>query len=74
MSINPAVNGKQAIQALRAFGFEVIRISGSLHVLRKPGHNCVPVPVHGNKEIPPGTPRSIIRLARLTPREFYGAM
>lgn len=59
---------------LERFGFRVVRIVGSHHMMAKPGHQTiVPVPVHGNRTIPAGTMRSIIRLAGLTPAQFYAA-
>jgi predicted RNA binding protein YcfA (HicA-like mRNA interferase family) len=40
----------------------------------KPGHpTVVPVPVHGRHTVPVGTLRSILRLAGLTPAQFFDA-
>lgn len=55
------MDGKQAIKRLKAAGFELVRISGSHHRLRKPGGPSVTVPVHGKREIPPGTLKNIER-------------
>ena len=64
MSRLPAISGREAIQALQRIGFEVARISGSHHILKKPGHpNVVTVPVHGNKTLKRGTLHKIIRSA-----------
>ena len=67
-----SLNGRQITRALQRGGFEVIRIRGSHHVLRKPGapNTKVIVPVHGSRDIPPGTVQSIIKQAGLTIEEF----
>ncbi|MGQ0686744.1 type II toxin-antitoxin system HicA family toxin [Bradyrhizobium sp.] len=59
----PVVNGKRVIQALMSTGFVVNRIVGSHHVLVYPGDpaRTVTVPVHGGRDLKPGTLRSIIR-------------
>jgi predicted RNA binding protein YcfA (HicA-like mRNA interferase family) len=71
MSKLPAAPGRDVIRALERVGFEVARISGSHHVLKKPGHKfVVTVPVHGNKSLKPGTLRRVIRDAGLSDDEF----
>jgi predicted RNA binding protein YcfA (HicA-like mRNA interferase family) len=70
----PALNGKQIIRILKKFGFEVVRIEGSHHMLMKLGHpTLVVVPVHGNRTVPEGTLRNIIRQAGLTADVFFAA-
>ena len=66
------LNGHQIIKAMQRDGFEVVRVSGSHHMLRKPGKSLckVSVPVHGSQDLPPGTVRSIIKQAGLTIEEF----
>ena len=60
------------MRILREFGFEEVRSEGSHFMMWKPGHpTVVPVPVHGNHPVPWGTLRSIIRLAGLTPKQFF---
>jgi predicted RNA binding protein YcfA (HicA-like mRNA interferase family) len=56
----PAVSGKRVIQALTKAGFVVNRIVGSHHVLVFPGDptRTVTVPVHGARDLKPGTLRS----------------
>ena len=73
MPIHPSLNGKQVIRVLEKFGFDVIRISeGSHHILRKPGRpTIVVVPVHGSRDVPEGTFRSILRQAGLKADEFF---
>jgi predicted RNA binding protein YcfA (HicA-like mRNA interferase family) len=66
------LNGRQIVKALQRGGFNLIRVTGSHHLLRKPGvpRSKVVVPVHGARDIPPGTVHSIIKQAGLTAEEF----
>jgi len=67
----PALNGTQVVNALRRAGFEVCRQTGSHVILRHPEQGLtVPVPVHGGRDVPPGTIRGIIRDAGLTVDAF----
>jgi predicted RNA binding protein YcfA (HicA-like mRNA interferase family) len=68
----PVVSGNRVIQALTKAGFEVNRIVGSHHVLVLPGDptRTVTVPVHADRDLKPGTLRSIIRQAGFTVDEF----
>ncbi len=54
------MNGKQIIRILKASGFEVVRIEGSHYRLAK-GDKKTSVPVHGTKDLKPGTVASIER-------------
>lgn len=75
MASFPAVNGKQAIRALRNLGFRLDRIEGSHHMMVKDGHpRTVPVPVHGSRPLPKGTLASIIRMAGVTRARFFGSL
>ncbi len=66
MSELPAVSGREAIRAYQTVGFKVVRIEGSHHILKKPGHPFVlSIPVHGNKPLKRGTLRRLIRDAGL---------
>lgn len=66
----PDCSSRQVIRALERAGFVLVRIRGSHHIFRKPGHPTV-VPVkHPAKSIPTGTLRAIIREAGLTRDEF----
>ena len=70
------LNGRRIVRGLQRGGFEIIRVSGSHHVLRKPevpGSKVI-VPVHGANDIPPGTVRSIIKQAGLTLDEFFALL
>lgn len=72
----PAVSGKRVVQTLTRAGFVVERIVGSHHVLVYPGDpsRTVTVPVHGNRDLKPGTLRSIIRQAGFALDEFLNLL
>jgi predicted RNA binding protein YcfA (HicA-like mRNA interferase family) len=64
----PAIKPKQAIKALERNGFYVHHVSGRHYILKKDSLR-VTVPYH-NKDLKPGTLRSIIGQAGLTVEEF----
>ncbi|HJW41882.1 MAG TPA: type II toxin-antitoxin system HicA family toxin [Rhizomicrobium sp.] len=68
----PAISGKRVIDALYKAGFVSVRITGSHHLLVLPRDRtrAVTVPVHGNRDLKPGTLRAIIRQSGLTVDEF----
>jgi predicted RNA binding protein YcfA (HicA-like mRNA interferase family) len=70
------LKGRQIVKALQRGGFEIIRVSGSHYVLRRPGvpGSKVIVPIHGARDIPPGTIHSIVKQAGLTVDEFIGLL
>jgi predicted RNA binding protein YcfA (HicA-like mRNA interferase family) len=75
MSSDAAVSGKEAVRALQKLGFRLDRIEGSHHMLVKDGHpNTVVVPVHASRQLPKGTLASIIRISRVTRKEFFAAI
>jgi len=58
------MSGKDCVKLLKKQGWAVSRIRGSHHVMLKDG--CViPVPVHGNADLSPGTLHSILKKAGL---------
>ena len=66
------LNGKQIVRALEKGGFELIRVRGSHHILRKPG---IPESkVHGSRDMPPGTVRAVIEQAKLSVEEFIALL
>jgi predicted RNA binding protein YcfA (HicA-like mRNA interferase family) len=70
----PRLSGKAVLQTLRREGYVLVRSRGSHHYLRKPGTAAlVVIPVHGNRDLPTGTLRSILRQAGLSP-EVFAAM
>lgn len=71
MSDLPTVSGKKAVAAFEKAEFCVVRISASHHIMKKAEHrHLLSVPVHGNKDVKPGTLRGLIRAAGLTVDEF----
>jgi len=71
MSDLPAVSGKQAIAAFQKAGFAVRSVKGSHHILKKSGYAyLLSVPVHSNRDLKPGTLRSLIRSADMTVEDF----
>lgn len=65
----PVVSGRETIRALERAGFHVDEIEGSHHIMIGPGGR-LSVPVHGSRDLKPGTLRGIIRDAGLTVDEF----
>jgi predicted RNA binding protein YcfA (HicA-like mRNA interferase family) len=55
------MSGKELIKTLELNGWVVDRISGSHYILVKPGKRSVPVPVHGNKDLPRGLVSAVFR-------------
>ena len=71
MSSLPSITGKQAVKAFGKLGFRVDRVTGSHHIMRKDGHPyLLSVPVHSAHPLKPGTLRSLIRAAGITPEQF----
>ena len=67
----PVVRGAEAVRAFKRTGFLLDRVEGSHHILKKPGHRfALSVPVHGNRQVKPGTLRRLIAAAGLTVEEF----
>lgn len=64
-----------AIRAFAAHGFELDRVTGSHHILKKDGHAyLLSVPVHGNQSLKSGTLRGLIRASGLTVDQFREAL
>lgn len=57
----PVVSGKDLLKFLQILGFTVIRINGSHHRLKHGDGRITTIPVHGNKDLPKGLLRKIIR-------------
>ena len=75
MASDPAVSGKDAIRALKKLGFRLDRIEGSHHMMVRDNHSyTVVVPVHSAKPLPKGTLASIMRIARVGKKQFFGAL
>jgi predicted RNA binding protein YcfA (HicA-like mRNA interferase family) len=54
------VNGKQIVAKLKEAGWKLIRVEGSHHQMGKNGQRTS-VPVHGTKDLKPGTLAGIQR-------------
>jgi len=54
------MNGKIVISKLKAAGWTLRRISGSHHIMAF-GGKIVPIPVHGSRDLTPGTLSAIER-------------
>jgi predicted RNA binding protein YcfA (HicA-like mRNA interferase family) len=64
----PAVKPSRVIKALQRHGYYIHHVRGSHYFLRKSDHNVV-IPYH-NRDLKPGTLRSIIEQSGLTVEEF----
>ena len=63
----PAVTGKDLVAALKRGGWQVVRVQGSHHHLRRViGGPLVTGPVHAGKILPPGTLGNILKQTGLT--------
>jgi predicted RNA binding protein YcfA (HicA-like mRNA interferase family) len=67
----PVVSGAAVVVALAKVGYEQISHRGSHVKLRRDGRTVI-VPLH--RELAPGTLRSILRQASLTPAEFIALL
>ena len=55
------LSGRELLQKLRKFGFEVDRVTGSHHVVRhETDSRSASVPCHGNKPLKKGTLKGIL--------------
>jgi len=57
----PVIKGRELVKFLEPMGFRVTRTKGSHVRLRSEDGRATTVPVHGNKEMPKGLLRKIIR-------------
>ncbi len=69
MSKLPRCSGKEMLALLIRYGFSVVRVRGSHHVLQNGALRTV-VPVHGNEVLKLGTLRGIMRDAEISPDEL----
>lgn len=56
------MTGREMVKRLMRDGWRLDRINCSHHIMVKDG-KAVPVPVHGNKDLRPGTLQSILKQA-----------
>jgi len=57
------VTGRQLIKIMKRNGWILDRVSGSHHVMIKEGRRSIPVPVHGQRDLPKGLVNAILRQA-----------
>lgn len=58
------MTGKEVLELLKRNGWKLNRITGSHHVMIKNGRS-IAVPLHGNRDLPPGTLNKILKDAGL---------
>jgi predicted RNA binding protein YcfA (HicA-like mRNA interferase family) len=55
------MNGKELVKLMKNEGWILDRISGSHYIMIKEGMRSIPVPVHGNKDLPMWLVNKIIK-------------
>jgi predicted RNA binding protein YcfA (HicA-like mRNA interferase family) len=66
-----SVSGKALCKVVERYGWELKRITGSHHIYAKEGISAIlSIPVHGNRDLPTGTLRSIMKDADLTEEDL----
>lgn len=70
MSKLPIISGKVLVSALTRGGFVIKRQSGSHILLESSDGRITVVPVHGNKDLPIGTLRAILRDIEMTAEQL----
>lgn len=60
------VSGKRMARVLEAAGWELKRVRGSHHLYKHPDGRRVTIPIHGNRDLAPGTQNDIVKQAGLT--------
>jgi predicted RNA binding protein YcfA (HicA-like mRNA interferase family) len=65
------VSGKRMCKLLEARGWAFDHTKGSHHIYKRGDPpESLPVPVHGNRDLKPGTQRRIMRVAGLTDADY----
>lgn len=67
------IQALRMIRALVRLGWTLDRVTGSHHILTRPGHAPVTVPVKKGSTLKEGTARSILRQAGIGEDEFFDA-
>jgi predicted RNA binding protein YcfA (HicA-like mRNA interferase family) len=66
-----SVSGKMLCKIVESHGWELKRITGSHHIYFKKGVDAIlSIPVHGNRDLPTGTLKSIMKDAELTEEDL----
>ncbi|MEI6328166.1 MAG: type II toxin-antitoxin system HicA family toxin [Pseudanabaena sp. ELA645] len=62
-----SVSGKALCKVVERRGWELKRVTGSHHIYIKQGYEVIlSIPVHGNRDLPIGTLKSILKDAGLS--------
>ncbi len=59
------MNGKDLIKVLNKNGWKLDRISGSHHIMVKKNFRSIPIPIHGNKDLPNKLVKIILKQANI---------
>lgn len=70
MTSLPNLTGRELVAALKKAGFEVLRVKGSHHFLRRADGRSTVVPVHSGETIGPGLLAKILRDCDLDREQF----
>ncbi len=66
-----SISGKKLCQVVEKFGWQLKRITGSHHIYTKDDKDTILViPVHGNRDLPVGTLKKILKDAELTENDI----
>jgi predicted RNA binding protein YcfA (HicA-like mRNA interferase family) len=57
------MTGNELLKLPPKNGWRLARISGSHHIVVKDGKRSIPVPIHGNKDLPKGLVAAILKQA-----------
>ena len=74
MTSLPSLTGKDLVAALKKAGFEVLRVKGSHHFLRRADGRATVVPVHSGEDIGPGLLAKILRDCELTREQLQESL
>ncbi|MDJ0632324.1 MAG: type II toxin-antitoxin system HicA family toxin [Xenococcaceae cyanobacterium MO_188.B29] len=62
-----SISGKKLGKVVEKLGWKLKRIKGSHYIYSLPGSaKILVIPVHGNRDLPPGTLKGILKDANLT--------
>jgi predicted RNA binding protein YcfA (HicA-like mRNA interferase family) len=66
-----SVSGKALCKVVERKGWELKRVTGSHHIYTKQGFEAIiSIPVHGNRDLPTGTLKSILKDAGLSENDL----
>ena len=66
-----SISGKKLCQVVEKFGWQLKRITGSHHIYtREDKEEILVIPVHGNRDLPVGTLKKILKDASLTENDI----